>query len=365
MRISRIILTSLLALALVFGLALTAGATSASGEMSAAALDTAEMFSDRDLEQEPELKDAEYLTLTSGGEILIDKAGVYVLSGTASDVSIRVEAADDAKVQLVLSGVQITNAGFPCISVENADKVWVTTTADSSLSVAGESAKGEKVDGVIFSRADLTLNGTAALSISSGENGVVCKDDLRITGGSYAITAAKKCIEANDSIRIADGVFVLNAGSDGMHAENADDDEQGSIYIAGGDFTIAAEDDAIRGWYVVQIDGGSFDISGAEGIEGTYIQINGGTVGIASQKKGINGADLSAARPAAVEINGGVVTIVTEKTNAECIDCNGDLVITGGTVDVTGKSPFDIKGESSFTGGTLLVNGEQADSIPG
>ena len=74
---------------------------------------------------------------------------------------------------------------------------------------------------------------------------MVCKDDLKITGGTYTIKASSKAIEANDSIRIAGGVFTRTAGTDALHAENNDDDTLGYIYITGGTFNILAGDDGV------------------------------------------------------------------------------------------------------------------------
>ena len=46
-------------------------------------------------------------------------------------------------------------------------------------------------------------------------------------------------------MRIADGTFILTAEKDGIHAENADDEEKGYIYIADGDFTITSDGDGM------------------------------------------------------------------------------------------------------------------------
>lgn len=326
----------------------------------------AAMFTARDLEQTADLTDAVSLTVSDGEDIHITEAGVYVLSGSASSVTVCVEAAEDAKVQLVLDGVSVTNSDFPCIYVKSADKVFITTSADSSLSVTGTfTADGEtNTDGVIFSRSDLTLNGTASLTITSTDNGVVCKDDLKVTGGSYTISATSKCCEAHDSIRVAGGTFDLTAGTDALHAEDDEDDTVGYILIADGDFTISAGDDGLHAMTVAQIDGGSFEISAAEGIEASWIQINGGTIYISSWDDGINGAFKSSAYRATVEINGGDITVVMASGDTDGIDCNGDLVITGGTINVSGQSTFDIDGTRTYTGGTIIVNGQQVDSIP-
>ena len=107
---------------------------------------------------------------------------------------------------------------------------------------------------MIFSKSDLTLNGTGSLTIVSAEgHGIVSKDDLKITGGTYDITAAGHALSGKDSVRIADGTFILTAEKDGIHAENADDEEKGYIYIADGDFTITSDGDGMDASNIVKI----------------------------------------------------------------------------------------------------------------
>lgn len=342
------------------------GAETFSATSGSAVLDGSELFTSRDLEQTPDLSEAVTLTVTDGQDITITEAGVYVLQGTARNVTVTVDAEDSAKVQLVLDGVSITNEDFPCIYVKSADKVFVTTVADSSLAVTGAfTADGDtNTDGVIFSKDDLTLNGTATLTIRSTDNGVVCKDDLKVTGGSYVITADSKCLEAKDSIRVSGGSFTLTAGTDGLHAENDDDDSLGWIYISGGSFTINAGDDGIHANAFVQIDGGTFTISAAEGIEGTYIQINDGSISIQSWDDGINAARKSSSYSVCVEVNGGDITIAMSAGDTDGIDSNGNIIINGGTISITGNSSFDYDGTAQYNGGTIIVNGQQLNYIP-
>ncbi|MDO4616792.1 MAG: carbohydrate-binding domain-containing protein [Lachnospiraceae bacterium] len=327
-------------------------------------LDTTDLFSERDLTQTADLSEAVTYTVSSNEDIHITEAGVYVIQGTASEATVYVEAEDTDKVQLVLNGVSITNTDTPCIYVVSADKVFVTTSSDSSLTVTGTFAEDEEnADAAIFSCEDLVLNGTAALTIQSGDVGVDTKDDLKVTGGTYTITAGTKAFEANDSIRIADGTFTLNAGTDGLHAENNDDDSLGYVYIAGGTFTITAGDDGIHGVSVVQIDGGAFTISAAEGIEGTYIQLNGGTFDISASDDGINAASKSSSYAVTLELTGGDYTIVMGSGDTDALDSNGNLIISGGTLDITATSAFDYDGTGTYTGGTLIVNGETVTSL--
>ena len=336
-------------------------------QMENGVLNGSELFTDRDLEQTADLSDAIHYALSDGEDIEITAEGVYVLSGAASGVTVYVDADDQAKVQIVLDGASIENEDFPCIYVKEADKVFVTTTdTDNTLSVTGTfTADGDtNTDGVIFSRSDLVMNGTGTLNISSTDNGIVCKDDLKITGGTYNITASSKTLEANDSIRIAGGVFSLTAGTDTLHAENDDDDSLGYIYICGGDFTLDAGDDAIHAVSVTEIDGGTFAITAGEGIEGTYIQINGGIIDIQASDDGMNAAQKSSAYWPTLEINDGEITVVMGSGDTDGIDSNGDLYINGGHIDVTGGSTFDYDGTGEFNGGTLIVNGQELDSLP-
>ena len=66
-------------------------------------------------------------------------------------------------------------------------------------------------------------------------------------------------------MRIADGTFILTAEKDGIHAENADDEEKGYIYIADGDFTITSDGDGMDASSIVQIEDGTFDITAGGG----------------------------------------------------------------------------------------------------
>ena len=340
---------------------------SATTQSSSAGLSADELFTERDLTQTADLSDAKEIALQSGKNVTITKAGVYRVTGSAENVTIIVDAGDEDKVQLVLDGVSVTNADAPCIYVRNADKVFVTLSGDNSLSVTGQfTADGEtNTDGVIFSKDDLTLNGAGSLTVNSSDNGIVGKDDLKITGGTYKITAASKAIEANDSIRVAGGSFTIKAGTDGLHAENEDDDSLGYIYIGGGSFSMSVGDDGIHAVSFVQIDGGTFTISAAECMEGTYIRINDGTFDLSSWDDGINAARKSSAYSTpVVEINGGAINITMSAGDTDGIDSNGDIIVNGGTISVSGNSTFDYDGTAQLNGGTIYCNGQQVTEIP-
>ena len=333
-------------------------------------LDTSDFFSDRDLTQTADTSSAVTITAQDNKTETITEEGVYILTGSASNFTVKVETDKQAKIQLVLDGLNVTNSDFPVIYVVSADKCFITTTGTSnSLAVTGtfKSDGDTNTDAVIFSKDDIVFNGTGSLDIiSSSGNGISGKDDIKFTGGTYSIQSAKDSIEANDSILIYDGTFNITSAKDGLQSENDDDDSVGYIYIQNGSFTVKASSDAIQATTVCQIDGGTFSLTGSEGIEATYIQINDGTFDIYATDDGINGAQKSKSfGTPTIEFNGGYVKVAVGQGDTDAIDCNGNIIINGGTIDITAQmSSFDYDGTAQYNGGTIIINGSQVNSIP-
>ena len=306
-------------------------------ESTAEAGDT---YTDRDLAQTADLSSATSIAVESGQDVSITKEGVYVLSGTATNATISVDVDSNAKVQLVLDNLTLENETKPAIYVLSADKVFVTTAQGSTNKLTTSetfAADGENnVDGVIFSKDDLVLNGQGTLAISSSDNGVVSKDDLKVTGGTYSMACNGDALQANEGVYVADGNLELVASSDG-----------------------------IQGDARVQIDGGTITISGAEGIESTYVQINQGKVSISASDDGINATQKSetSTDTPTIEIAGGEVAVEMGSGDTDALDANGNIVVSGGTINITAQSAFDYDGTAEFTGGTIYVNGEQVTTI--
>ena len=344
---------TILILCLILTLTLPIFAAGASAESS-------ELFSARDLSASYDEEvfsitlsgntastDSDHVTV-SGGTVTVNGPGTYLVSGTLANGGIVVNADKQDKVQLVLNDVSISSDTGAAIYVAQADKVFVTLAEGTSSTLTNggrfaQDADGE-IDAVIYAKDDLTLNGSGSLTISSpAGHGIVGKDDVTVTGGSYAITSPDSAMTANDTLAVAGGSFQITTG---------------------GSFVIRAGDDAVHAESLLQIDGGSLDITAAEGLEATYIHINDGQINISATDDGVNAARKSSAYTPTVEISGGTLTVTMGPGDTDGIDSNGNLIITGGTVNVTAASAFDYDGTASFTGGTVIINGQQVDTLP-
>ena len=331
-----------------------------------------------------------------GQNVTISDKGVYILTGSLSDGQIIVDCGSSEKVQLVLDGVSITNDSSAAIYIKSADKVFVTLAegSENTLSNTGSYVQTDdnNVDSVIFSKDDLTLNGTGSLTVSAEYgHGIVSKDDLVLADVTLTVTAEKKALDANDSVRIASGTFDLSSGTDAIHADD-DDKNVGFVYIADGDITISAGDDAVHALADLTIDGGKINVTKSyEGLEGTTVTINAGDINIVSSDDGINAAGgndasgfgaggrkengtddqndtFASSQTCLIQINGGNVHVNAE---GDGIDSNGSIEITGGTTFVegpqgSGNGSLDVgdrSGSAIITGGYFVAAGSSGMSV--
>ena len=338
-----------------------------SGNINTASIREEEMFSDRDKEigyddsravhialKDQQTESDSNLVEIEGNTVTIKEEGTYLLSGTLSNGQVVVDAENTDKIQLVLKGVNINCDTSAALYVKQADKVFLTLDSGTKNSLSNKedfvAVDDNNVDGVIFSKDDLTVNGEGTLTIQAAYgHGIVSKDDLVFTGGNYQIQAAKQAVSGKESVRIASGTFQLKAGKDGIHAEDDEDETLGFVYIAGGDITI--EDSY-------------------EGIEGRKIDITGGNITLKASDDGLNAAGgndssgmmrnpMEADENCYIHISGGIVNIDAE---GDGIDSNGSLLISGGEIYVSGPTnsgngALDYGSEASITGGILVAAG--------
>lgn len=364
----------------------------AGGAHTETMIDVAKLFSERDLSGEYDTLECERINLSDagsvsdsesvtidGGTVTITGEGNYMISGALRDGMLVVDADKTEKVQLILNEVSINSAASAAVYIKSADKVFVTLAdgTENMLSNGGAFAAADDnyIDAVIFSKDDLTMNGGGRLTIlSPAGHGVVCKNELVITNGSYDITAASHGLSGKDSVAIADGSFHIVAGKDGIQSQNAEDDTAGHVYIGGGTYTLNVGSDGISAVNEAAIAGGTVVIEkSTEGVEARIINISGGALTITSSDDGINATDkrqnsLEAPQggrdavqsDADIHISGGIVKIDAE---GDGIDSNGYLTVSGGEIYVAGPSnsgngALDYAGSAVISGGIVVAAGQ-------
>ena len=259
------------------------GSAEENSSPASSVLDTSEIFSDRDFEIGYDEDESIAIRLNgdsadcssdavqlSDSTVTITKEGTYLLSGTLNDGMIIVNTDKSEKVQLVLDSVTIHSETSAAIYVLQSDKVFLTQTAGSTNTFSNggtfTAIDENNIDAVIFSKDDLTLNGSGTMIITSpAGHGIVSKDSLKFTSGSYDINCASHAISGNDEVSVANADFTIVSGKDGIHAENTEDSSLGFSYIQSGTFQISAEGDGISASSCIQIDDGSFDITSGGG----------------------------------------------------------------------------------------------------
>ncbi|MDF2819849.1 MAG: hypothetical protein K0R15_290 [Clostridiales bacterium] len=346
--------------------------------------------------------------------LTINDEGTYVISGTLKYGQIIVDAEDTDKVQIVLNGITITCPDNAPIYIKNADKTLITlekgtvnTLIDGAEYVQ---TNDNNVDGVIYSTADLTINGDGTLNIAGNyKHGIASKDDLLITGGTFNITAVKDALNGKDCVKIKDGTFILSAETgNGIQSKNGDDATKGYVYISGGEITVIKSQEGIEGTVIIiengtinitaEDDGFNASVGSSDAAEiateetnitgnqkpedivfGEIVPVPGETVPVPGEKVpgekvpgervpgeqgkggfgGGGGNSFEVSANCYISIEGGTIVI---DASGDGIDSNGNLYVSGGNTYVSGPTNsgnggLDYNGVANITGGTVIVTG--------
>ncbi len=292
-----------------------------------------------------------------GKTVTLNSAGAYLISGALSDGCIVVDAGDEDKLQLVLDGVSIHHESGPALFVSNADKCFITLAdgSDNELSDGADyqlEGEDDDRDATIFSKDDLTINGSGALAVTGASKHAICSnDDLVITGGALTVTAAQDALRGKDCIKIADGAITVNAGDDAFHSD-------AFFYAKGGEITVESCYEGYEGEKVI-IDGGNHRITASD--DALNAALSDSDPGLESTMPAAPGGGQMAASSSEclIQINGGTVELDAQ---TDGIDSNGDVEISGGTVLVSGPDAgmdgaLDYDMSATVTGGVILMTG--------
>ncbi len=204
--------------------------------------------------------------VADGTVVKITAPGTYILSGSSTDGRVIVEVTELEKVHLVFNGLKLVCTYSSPVYIKSCDKTAITLVEGTTNTLQDGGAYSDlNADGepnaCLFSKDDLTINGTGTLNVYANyNNGIVSKDDLKIISGTYNVTAKNHGIRGNDSVTIRDGVITISCKNDGIKSSNDTKEDKGYVFIEGGKFTVDAGDDVFQAPLDITITGGEFSV---------------------------------------------------------------------------------------------------------
>ena len=317
---------------------------------------SSDMFTDRDHEVDYDTEECitirlEGNTATSDsdsvsiqdGIVTLTRDSAYYITGSLENGMLIVNPPDAAKIQIVFDNVQIHSETSAALYILSGDKIFLTLAKDSeNVLSSGESFVAideNDIDAALFSKQDLTINGEGKLTVDSpAGHGIVSKDDLVLTGGSFEINAASHGLSANDSIRIANSSLSVTAGKDGMQADNEDDTSKGFVYLESGSFLLQAGGDGISAGGYMQILGGDYEIHTGGGAGAPYSEESmkglkaAGSMALSGGTFDIDSADDALHSNTSIVVTAGEYTIAT---GDDGIHADETLSISGGKISIS------------------------------
>ena len=284
----------------------------------------------------------------SGSKVTITEEATYVITGQLTDGMLIVDAPDTAKLQLVFNEVSVTSSTSAALYILEADKVFITLADGTSNTLANggtfTAIDDNNIDATLFSKQDITLNGKGSLTVTSpAGHGIVGKDDLVITGGTYVVNSASHGLDANDSVRIANANLTIDAGKDAIHAENTEDASLGFIYMASGTIKAEAEGDGMAAGAYMQIADGTIDLL-----------VGGGSVNGSKEHSDNFGGFMGGGRPGGMRSNDSQSSFTTANesgTSMKGLKAADSLLISGGNITINSAD------DSLHSDVSVIING--------
>ena len=202
--------------------------------------------------------------VVEGGAFVITRGGSYELKGDLSGGQIKVSVPKTEQVELIFNNFTASSNTSAPLYIESADKCViflaagsVNTLTDATLYQYANPAD-DKPNACIYSSDDLTIKGTGTLNVNGNyNNGIGCKNDLRIKDCTLNVTGVNNIIKGNDSVEIENATVKLSGGEDAIKSDTADRTDKGYILISSGaKVEINCLDDAIQATMSITIEAG-------------------------------------------------------------------------------------------------------------
>ncbi len=201
--------------------------------------------------------DSEGAVKEDGYKYIISKGGEYRIRGNCGNRMIYIDAKGE-ELELHLEGVTMTSQLGALIYVENAEEVTISASdgtnnelSDLRPARTDKNEESEYGSAAIYSKDDLKFKGRGRLTVNgSYNNGIGCKNDIKIKNITLIVNAQNNGIKGNDSVTVESGKISITAkNGNGIKTENTHISDKGNqkgyVTISGGVVDINSADDPI------------------------------------------------------------------------------------------------------------------------
>lgn len=283
----------------------------------------------------------------TGSTVTIRYPGTYILSGHLSDGQVVVDCDGDGTVYLELAGASLNCSYGPAILVLQAQDTVLELAAGtenyaadaSEYSVLVLDAQGEaetdQPDAAIYSRDDLRLEGSGALTVVGYYHDAIhCKDDLEFADAVLNLYAVNDGAKGTESLTVESGTLTVAALCDGLQSSKGPlTVESGRLNIqSGGDGLAAMTELAVNGGDIAVTAAGGWehysDIvmsdTSAKGLKADSVLLRGGTLSL-------NAADDGVHAESSLVMDGGSLTVWS---GDDAMNAGQSLALRGGDLTI-------------------------------
>ena len=253
---------------------------------------------------------------------------LLVLSGSTSDGSLLIYR--ERKFGIKLAGVSIHNNDGPAINNQCGKSLYVEVVSGTTNTLTDGTSYTEQTyqqKGALFSEGQIYFSGSGTLNVvGSTQNAIACDDYIVVDEASITATSSTgHGIKVNDGFWMNSGTLTVDVTGDGCKGISNDS----ITVISGGTMAITTSGDCVY-------DAEAADYSSAACIKSDY----------------------------QFKMTGGTVTLVSSGDGGKGINCDEDVVFSGGTLDVTttggneDAKPKGVKGDMGIivSGGSFKVS---------
>ena len=261
----------------------------------------------------------------------------YQLSGTTADGEFALDGS--YKCTVSLAGVSLTNPSGPAINISNKKRIQISAKNGTVNTLTDGVDANEGWKGCIYSKGQIQLQGKGSLTVNGNTKHAIKSGDY-VTVKNLTLTVKSTVgdgISCNKYFVMNSGDVTISAGDDGIQCDLEDDDDvtsettdhedenSGNIYIQGGTLNINTSAVGSKGVKAV----GTLYIN--ESSTTTNITVtNSGGVDASDTSDLVASACLKA--DTAIDISGGTMTLTNSGQGGRAINSDGTLTISGGHI---------------------------------